>query len=225
MFPPPMMCDWARSLLAQEAVADTASVQTEPMTLRVFGRLRQQLCVPIGIDGFQLLASRALALAKSESPRLSAVQVTADGWLNGLAGVESQPDIDQDGKVGVILLAQLLWLFLTFLGEATTLRLMENVRLSDAVGAESGTAGSAATGTGTDQAFESLLQQVDRLKSVSEDLGSLADKLPGMEDGLVSVAENLRNIATVLDVFALIRSKSKGLQEDVSQQPPTRYVM
>jgi hypothetical protein len=34
-----------------------------------------------------------------------------------------------------------------------------------------------------------------------------------MEDGLVSVAGNIRSIATVLDVFTLIRSKAGGSQE------------
>jgi hypothetical protein len=34
-----------------------------------------------------------------------------------------------------------------------------------------------------------------------------------MEQGLVSVAGNIRNIATVLDVFTLIRSKAGGSQE------------
>jgi len=35
----------------------------------------------VGADGFQALASRALTLAKSESPRLSAVRVSIDGQL------------------------------------------------------------------------------------------------------------------------------------------------
>jgi len=35
-----------------------------------------------------------------------------------------------------------------------------------------------------------------------------------MEDGLVSVAGSLRSIATVLDVFTLIRSRAGGPQEE-----------
>jgi hypothetical protein len=93
----------------------------------------------MGADGFQVLASRALSLAKSESARLSAVQVTADGCLRGLGEVESQTDTDQGGDSGVILIAQLLGLFLAFLGEATTLRLIEDLRLQVDVRAESAT--------------------------------------------------------------------------------------
>ncbi len=173
----------------------------------------------MGVDAFQVLASRALALAKSESPRLSAVQITANGGLRGLGEVESQTDTDEDGEVGVILIAQLLGLFLTFLGEATTLRLIEDLRLQVDVKTESATTEPAplvlaADGPIMAAAFEDLLLEIDRLRNVSEHIEALADKHPGMEDGLVSVAENIRSIATVLDIFTLIRSKAGGSQED-----------
>ncbi len=121
--------DLARSLVACEADASTTSLQTEAATVRVYERLRRQLGASVGADGFQALASRALALAKSESPRLSAVQVTANGDLRGFGEVESQSDKDEDDEAGIVLIAQLLGLFLTFLGEATTLRLIEDLRL------------------------------------------------------------------------------------------------
>ena len=125
MLPPKKTRDLARSLVACEADASKSSLQTEPASVRVYEKLRRQLGAPVGAEGFQALASRALALAKSESPRLDAVQVTANGGLRGLGEVESQTDSDEDGEVGIILIAQLLGLFLTFLGEATTLSLMK----------------------------------------------------------------------------------------------------
>jgi hypothetical protein len=210
--------DLARSLVACEAAAGTTSLQTQPASVRVYERLRRQLGAPVGVDGFQALASRALALAKSESPRLRAVQVTANGDLHGLGEVESQPDTDENGEAGIILIAQLLGLFLIFLGEATTLRLIEDLRLQAEVRTESATTtgdttGSVADGATMAAAFEDLLLEIDRLRSVSERIQTLADKHPGMEDGLVSVAGNIRSIATVLDVFTLIRSKAGGSQE------------
>ena len=90
MLPPHKTRELARSLVASEADAATIPLHTEPATVRVYERLRRQLGAPVGIDGFQALASRALALAKSESPRLSAVQVTANGGLRGLGEVESE---------------------------------------------------------------------------------------------------------------------------------------
>jgi hypothetical protein len=183
----------------------------------------------VGTDGFQALASRALALAKSESPRLSPVQITANGGLRGLGEVESQTDGDDDGEVGIILIAQLLGLFLTLLGEATTLRLIEDLRLQVDVRTEPATTtedtiASAADGPEMAAAFEDLLLEIDRLRSVSEHIEALADRHPGMEDGLVTVAGNIRSIATVLDIFTLIRSKAGGPQEEAPNLQTNLYM-
>ena len=147
------------------------------------------------------------------------MQVTANGGLRGFGENELQADRDEDGEVGIILIAQLLGLFLTFLGEATTLRLIEDLRLQADFRAESAattedTAASAADGPVMAAAFEDLLLEIDRLRSVSERIETLADSHPGMEDGLVSVAGNIRSIATILDVFTLIRSKAGGPQDE-----------
>jgi hypothetical protein len=219
----------ARILVAREADASGTSLHAEPATVRVYERLRRKLGAPMGVDGFQALASRALALAKSQSPRLSAVQVTANGGLRGLGEVESQADGDGDGEAGIILIAQLLGLFLTLLGEATTLSLIEDLRLQVDVSTEPArTAGhtiaSAADGPVMAAAFEDLLLEIDRLRSVSEHIETLADRHPGMEDGLVSVAGNIRSIATVLDVFTLIRSKAGGPQDETTDLETNRYM-
>ena len=229
MPPPQKTRDLARSLVAREADASTTSLQTQPSTVRVYERLRRQLGASVGVDGFQTLASRALALAKSESPRLSAVQVTGNGGLRGLGEVESRADADEDGEVGIILIAQLLGLFLTFLGEATTLRLIEDLRLqvddiTESAATASDTTDSAADGPAMAAAFEELLVEIDRLRSVSERIETLADRHPGMEDGLVSVAGNIRSIATVLDVFTLIRSKAGGPQEEAPNLQTNLYM-
>jgi hypothetical protein len=227
--PPQKSRDLARSLVASEAEAATTSLHTQPATVRVYERLRLQLGAPVGVDGFQTLASRALALAKSESPRLSAVQVTANGGLRGLREVGSQPDADEDSEAGITLIAQLLGLFLTFLGEGTTLRLIEDLRLQVEVRPEPATAAadttdSAADGPEMAAAFEDLLREIDRLRKVSNRIETLADKHPGMGDGLVSVAGNIRTIATVLDVFTLIRSKAGGSQEEAPNLETNRYM-
>ena len=229
MAPPQKTRDLARSLVASEADAATAALHTGPATVRVYEGLRRQLGAPVGVDGFQALASRALALARSESPRLSAVQITANGALRGLGEVESQADADEDGEAGVILIAQLLGLFLTFLGEATTLRLIEDLRLQVEVGTESATATatvtqSAADGPAMAMAFEDLLREIDRLRSVSDHIETLADKHPGMEDGLVNVAGSIRNIATILDVFTLIRSRAGGPQDEIPNLQTNLYM-
>ena len=218
MLPPEKTRELARILVASEADAATTSLHSEPATVRVYEKLRRQLGAPVGADGFQALASRALSLAKSESPRLNTVQVTPNGGLRGLGEVESHTEPEEGGEAGIILIAQLLGLFLTFLGEATTLRLIEDLRLQVDIATESPTPSADAADSETDgpimaAAFEDLLLEIDRLRKVSERIEVLADKHPGMEDGLVSVAGNIRSIATVLDVFTLIRSKAGGSQE------------
>jgi hypothetical protein len=59
---------------------------------------------------------------------------------------------------------------------------------------------------------------------VSERIETLADKHPGMEDGLVSVAGNIRSIAAVLDIFTLIKSKVGGSHEDAPYPQTNGYM-
>src|SRR5580658_489095 len=221
--------DLARSLVASEADASATSLQTELATARVYEKLRRQLGSPVGIDGFHALASRALALAKAEYPGLSAVQIAANGGLLGLGEAESQTNAEEDGEAGVILIAQLLGLFLTFLGEATTLRLIEDLRLQVDGGTESASTAAAVKDAEVDglviaATFGDLLLEIDRLRSVSDHIETLAGNHPGMEQGLSSVAGNIRSIATVLDVFTLIRSKAGGPQEDPPDLETNRYM-
>jgi hypothetical protein len=227
MLTPKKTRDLARRLVASETVADSASLQSEPVTVRVYERLRRQLGAPMGAASFQSLATRALALAKSEFPQLRAVQVMANGALWGFSKVETNPD--EDGELGIILIAQLLGLFLTLLGETTTLRLIEDLRLQAEVRPVSvlttvDTADSTSAELQIAAGFEDLLLEIDRLRNVCERIEALADKHPDMGEGLLSAAGSIRSIATVLDVFTLIRSKAGGSQE-VASLPKTNGYM
>jgi hypothetical protein len=210
----------ARRLLAHEALAATTSQQTESATVRIYEKLRQQLSVTVGVYGFQVLASRALRLSTSEYPKLSGVQITADGILDGLGEVEWQTEEDQNGQVREVLIAQLLGLCLIFLGEPTTLRLAESLGLQLEVRPESDATDPAAAG-----APEDLLREAERLRSGSDRIQTLVHKHPGIGDRLVSVAGEIRKLAMVLDVFALIPRVSEGQQEGPSRRPLKGYVM
>jgi hypothetical protein len=153
----------------------------------------------------------------------------ANGGLRGLGEVESQTNPDEDGEVGIILISQLLGLFLTLLGEATTLRLIEDLRLQAEIVTESVTASAAIANSVSEDpaiaaAFEDLLLEIDQLRKVSGRIEDLAGKHPGMEEGLLSAAGSVRSIATVLDVFTLIRSKAGGSQEDPPDLQTNRYM-
>jgi len=122
----PEMRDLTQRLLSYEACAGNTSEPVESTTLRVYEKLRQSLGELAGAAGFQSLASRALTLARSEVPSLSAVQVAADGNLQGMSTIGLPTDIEKDrvDEGGVILISRLLGLLFIFLGEALTLSLL-----------------------------------------------------------------------------------------------------
>jgi hypothetical protein len=131
------MRDLAQRLLTYEANAVKTSEPLDSTVLRVYEKLRQSLGGFAGTAAFYSLASRALAMASSEIPNLRAVQVSADGALNGLGhGLgEFVPQFEIEhhrageqwaGDEGVAVIARLLGLLLIFLGEPITLRLLRD---------------------------------------------------------------------------------------------------
>ena len=126
----PTMRELADRLLAYESSASKTSEPMESAALRVYEKLQHGLGEFAGVDGFQSLASRALVLAKTEAPSLSAVRVSADGALLGLGQSQDKtehPEMDRAlaGEGGIILIARLLGLLLLLLGESLTLSLLQ----------------------------------------------------------------------------------------------------
>jgi hypothetical protein len=115
----PTTRELAQRLLAYEAVeAGTAKVDTQAVC-RVCDKLRRPLTTLAGAAGFRSLLARALTLAKRETPLLGTWEVNSDGLLQGLNGEAAQP--------GAVLIAQLIGLMITFIGESLTLRLLHDV--------------------------------------------------------------------------------------------------
>ena len=125
---------WAQRVLAYEAVAAKGSETAESAAFRVFAKLHAPLVTLAGVVGFRSLLSRALTLARAEAPSLSAVQVAVDGSLQGLEDLEPQIDEDQAREAGVIFIAQLIGLLLTFIGEGVTLHMVQDVWPEAALG-------------------------------------------------------------------------------------------
>ena len=130
---PPETRDLTLRLLTCEAISGNGSEPGLSASIRVYEKLRQSLIAFAGVAGFQSLASRALALARSEDPGLGSVKIAADGSLRGLSEFVHQAGCDKDQSEGnqgidgeVILLARLLGLLLIFLGESLTLRLLHD---------------------------------------------------------------------------------------------------
>ncbi|AXC12348.1 hypothetical protein ACPOL_3049 [Acidisarcina polymorpha] len=225
MNPPPRISEWARKLIASEIDHDSNAAQTELATLRVYERLRLRFRAPVGVDAFQALASRALSVAKSQFPSLGAVCVASNGDLRVLDEIEAPPRLGEDGEVGVILISQMLRLFISLLGEPATVRLIEDAPLRIEPQADPETTGTNISKTGTNYLgpFKDISLEADQLRQVSERLETLTDTHTGIDE-LMSVAGNIRSIASVLDVFTLIRSKAGGSQDSVLVPPTNGYL-
>ena len=217
MLPPLKTLDWARHLLDREAEAAILPLQGGSQTVCVYEKLRHGLCPFVGVDGFQMLATRALMLAKATVPSLATAQITAGGRLCGFDGQdsESEPYNHPDVEAGVIFVANLFGLFLTLLGPLTTKHMVQNIFPSLEVDSKQGVS----------TPFENMLQEVSQLRNVSERLAILAGEHPDVEDGLAGISGNIRDIATILDVFAAIKRRSEEAQEGEMSLQATRYLM
>jgi len=125
----PAMQDLTRRILAVEAARATAIGTQVDVAVRVCEKLQVPLSKFTGSAGFWSLLSRALVLAKAEVPALKGVQVRPDGTLEGFDEIKPDPnagehDADALEQGSVALVAHLLGLLATFIGESLTQRLV-----------------------------------------------------------------------------------------------------
>jgi hypothetical protein len=121
----PAMKDLARRLIALETSRDPSEGLVGE-AVQVCEKLRVPLAKLAGVAGFRSLMARAMTLATAEVPWLDSVQVRADGSLEGLDAAERQQGVVPGGEAGVVVVAQLLGLLVTFIGEPLTLRLVHD---------------------------------------------------------------------------------------------------
>jgi hypothetical protein len=197
MMLPPQTRELALRLLAYEDAAGENSEPAESAAFRVCAKLRQPLITLVGVAGFRSLLSRALTLARAEAPSLSAVQVAADGSLQGLDELRPGVDAAQTREAGIILITQLLGLLVRVVGEAMTLQLVTSEILPDF---------RFLSKSGMPIGFEAILKEVDDLQGVSARLEELAEQYPPVTEALISISGNVLNTATVLAVVAAIKS-------------------
>jgi len=114
----------------------------------------------------------------------------------------------------MVLTTHLLGQFLSLLGAAVTLQLVQDVFQNLTVTTESGKI----------TPFEDILKEVNQLHSVSDRLESLANQNLSVEDALMSVSGNVRNTANTLEVLALIKAKACNPQERAPKQRRERYL-
>ncbi len=118
----PASRDLARRLLARESAREKnpgrgLAAAPVPPAARVCDKLRTVLTTFAGVAGFRSLLTRALTLAATHTPELKEVTVNADGSLSGLDSVESGKKKSAPQEWEEVLVAQLLDLLVTFVGE------------------------------------------------------------------------------------------------------------
>ena len=139
------MLDLVRRLLIHEAAESQDQDSLIEAAERVSEELRAHLSKRIGQEGFRMILARSLVLTTAQFPHLSAVRVGADGTLIGLREAISHAQEAQDKEAqdkeaqdkeaqgvtiegAVALVAQLLALLISFIGERLTLRLLSAVQ-------------------------------------------------------------------------------------------------
>jgi len=111
--------------MVYETAATKSAGAQKSAAFRVCEKLRQPLSRLAGVAGFRSLLSRALALTNDEARWMKAIQVKADGSLEGLEEAQAQLSETEIAEGEVVLIAQLIGLLVTFIGEELTLRLVQ----------------------------------------------------------------------------------------------------
>jgi hypothetical protein len=116
----------ARRLLAVEAASQSATGAHVHDGVRVCEKLQVSVTRFAGSAGFTSLLGRALALARAEFPSLQTVKLKPDGSLEGCEALAVEAA--NSGPEGVAaIIAHLLGLLETFIGEPFTLRLVREI--------------------------------------------------------------------------------------------------
>lgn len=116
----PQIQKLAQHLLVLERMRVVASDADTNLAVRVIEQFRVRLIKLVGVHGFRSLLSRSLTLAKRENPALAGVRIGENGALEGVA------EIGKGEEDELVLVAQLLELLTTFIGESLTLQLVRD---------------------------------------------------------------------------------------------------
>lgn len=121
------MRNLARRLIAAEhRTKDSADTESRA-AFRVCDKLRASLSGLVGTRGFRTLMSRTLSLATSEFPWLGKVELDANGSPVMPDALEKETGPHEAAQGGAALVTHLLELLATFIGEALTLRLVQQI--------------------------------------------------------------------------------------------------
>ena len=119
----PQVRHLAECLSAQYTQANK-SRKTDRIVFRACETLLAQLGELLGNAACVSLFMRAVALAARKAPRLSTLRVSSDGSVEMAEGSERRVSADAMAAAEVVVLAELLGLLVTFIGETLTLQMV-----------------------------------------------------------------------------------------------------
>ena len=123
----PTLRIYAQRLIDYETSQNASFKSESTAAFVVMEKLSPHFGALMGAAGFCALLSRALVLANAEVAWLRGLHVKADGSFEELNELEAQANPEEIAAGGVILLARLLGLLVTFIGEDLTLLLLSNI--------------------------------------------------------------------------------------------------
>jgi hypothetical protein len=115
----------ARQLLAIEAARDGDTGPPVHEVVRVCEKLQVSVTRFAGAEGFNTLLRRALALARADVPAMQAVPLKPGDALEGLRALVADATPGR-ADVPAAVVAHLLGLLVTFIGEPLTLQLVND---------------------------------------------------------------------------------------------------
>jgi hypothetical protein len=118
---------FAGRLIADEEKGGVSAGNEGPAAFRVLERMRPHLATLMGITGFRGLVSRTLMLANPGDPWLRGVQVKSDGTLEEWDGIAARVTAAEVNEGGVTLVAEMVALLVSFIGESLTLKILGDV--------------------------------------------------------------------------------------------------
>jgi len=122
----PKLRIYAERLIANEMSSNASFTSKTTAAFVVIEKLDPHFGALMGAAGFRALLSRALVLATAEVDWLTDLKVKADSSIEGLNELEAPANPEEIAEGGIVLLARLLGLLVTLIGEDLTLQLLDN---------------------------------------------------------------------------------------------------
>ena len=119
--------NYAKNLIAYEVSQTVSFESTHTAAFVVIEKLIPHFSTLMGAAGFRALISRSLLLANAEVAWLRDLRVKEDSSFEGLKELAAKMSPEEIAAGGIVILAQLLGLLMTLIGEDLTLRLLNNI--------------------------------------------------------------------------------------------------